>query len=334
MKIILCENSRDADKTARLLDRNLPKVKIIVKECPEAFEKYKDSQVVAKVDGKLLLADNAYGLLKEIRKFLKKEDKTDLLDEAEMKKAKKDHKAQKEHKEHKEHKKNKDHKNGEKLDEKLKKNKLKKEQPGKEQEETMDKDQMNRNESEVMGDKAEIKATIQGDRIVLDAPNEQFSLDDMKISVNFGKFGQENSTYEVLKDHGEEIGASIKGDKVVLNVPNENFRLEDMKISVNLGSFGDRNSTYEVVKEGKENKIDAELHDDEIVLNVPNEQFSLDKMRLTVNFGTFGEQNSTYEVVKSQTIDEEKIRALKEEKKNEETQVMTFSAPEPKETKS
>ncbi len=303
MKIILCEDTRDVEKVAKLLDRNLRKVTIEFKKCPPEYDKYKDTEVVAKVEGKVMHSPNAYGLLKEIRKFLKKEDKLDLLDKSEMKKVKKEFKA--------------------------------------EQEREKEKREQNLGGTEPaekgtgLDDGQAITANLAGDRIILDAPNEQCSLEDLKISVNFGEFGQENSTYEVVKEkEGDQaIGAHIQGDRVVLDVPNENFRLEDMKISVNLGSFGDRNSTYEVVKESPAEQVTAELNKDEIILTVPNEQFSLDKMKLTVNFGSFGEQNSTYEVVKKPVSDEEKIRAEEEAKAREVAQVATFSAPEPKETK-
>ena len=301
MKIILCEDTRDVEKVAKLLDRNLRKVNIEIKKFPPEYEKFKDTEVVARVDGKVMHSTSAYGLLKEIRKFLKKQDKMNLLDKSEMKKSKKEFKAEKEQ--------------------------------GKD---TFGKEQKNM-DSEKKKNKEEglrvIKANVDGDRIILEAPNEKFSLDDMKISVNFGDFGQENSTYEVVKQKEQAIDAHIQGNQVVLDVPNENFRLEDMKISVNLGSFGDRNSTYEVMKEGTADRIGAELKKDEIVLTVPHEQFSLEDMKISVNFGDFGELNSTYEVVKKPVTDEDRIRAQEEAKTREVSQVATFATPEPKETK-
>lgn len=300
MKIILCRGAKDVEKAAKLLDRNLRKVTIDFKKCPPEYEGIIDTEVVAMVDGNVMHATSAYGLLKEIRKYLKKQNKLDLLDKSEMKKTKKEYKVKLE---------------------------LKKDQPEGEGK-IMDMEKKKKNEDQIV-----INASLDGDSVVLDAPNEMFSLDHMKISVNFDKFGQENSTYEVVKKE-EAIDAHIQGNKVVLDVPNENFRLEDMKISVNLGSFGDRNSTYEVLKADASGQIKAELTDEEIVLKVPNQQFSLDRMKVTVNFGAFGDQVSTYELVKKPASDDESIQAKKDARDLEVSQVTTFSAPEPKETKS
>ena len=45
----------------------------------------------------------------------------------------------------------------------------------------------------------QIEARIVGNQVVLTVPHEQFSLDNMQISLNVGSFGGQNSTYEVKK---------------------------------------------------------------------------------------------------------------------------------------
>lgn len=214
MKIILCKETKDVEKIAKFLERNLKKVSIEYTECPPELVEFQNKEVIARVDGRPLHASSAYGILKEIRKYLKKEDKLDLLDESKYRKLKKEHKA--------EH--------------------------GQEKEEGKSKNKKRKKEN-AAPEEIEIPARISGDEIILSVPNETFSLEDMKISLDFGHFGDRSSTYEVIKS-GEpgSVAARIEGDEVTLTIPNETFSLDSMKLKINYGKFGDQNSTYEVVK--------------------------------------------------------------------------------------
>lgn len=190
MKISLCKHSKDVEKTAKFLERNLRKVDIEIKGCIGQCDDCAHN-AVAKIDGKDIMAKDAYGLLKEIRKILKKKDKLDLLDEAAMKAMKLEMKGKDKDKD-----KDKD------------KAKAKEKEKGKDKKKDSD---LNRAVTEQdspdsISDQAEpaaavepIEARIVGDQVILTVPNEQFSLDNMQISLNVGTFGGQNSTYEVRK---------------------------------------------------------------------------------------------------------------------------------------
>lgn len=188
MKISLCKHSKDVEKTAKFLERNLRKVDIEIKGCIGQCDDCAHN-TVAKIDGKDIMAKDAYGLLKEIRKILKKKDKLDLLDEAAMKAMKLEMK-------------------GKDKDKDKDKDKAKAKEKGKDKKKDSD---LNRAVTEQdspdsISDQAEpaaavepIEARIVGDQVILTVPNEQFSLDNMQISLNVGTFGGQNSTYEVRK---------------------------------------------------------------------------------------------------------------------------------------
>lgn len=203
MKIKLCENTKNVEKIEKFLDRNLRKVDIEIKGCI-GMCKNCEKHVVAKVDGKEIIADSAYGLLKEIRKILKKEDKLDLLRDEELKDAKKEHKAEKSDKD-----KDKD------------KDKARQKDKGKDKGKEKGKDKVDNLALEDSVDEApelyeeEIEAKIVGDQIVLTVPSAEFSLDHMKISLNFGSFGDQNSTYEIVraKPTADEAAQAVQAKK-------------------------------------------------------------------------------------------------------------------------
>lgn len=63
----------------------------------------------------------------------------------------------------------------------------------------IDTEDMDLEKEDIDSGNEDIKAKIVGDEIVLTVPTAQFSMDKMKISVNFGSFDDQNSTYEVIR---------------------------------------------------------------------------------------------------------------------------------------
>ncbi|MFB0918000.1 MAG: DUF1450 domain-containing protein [Clostridiaceae bacterium] len=185
MKISLCKNNKGRKKTKEFLERNLRKVKIDEKDCLGMCSDCK-KKVVAVVDGKELAAKDDYTLLKEIKKILKKSDNLDLLvqdikTEIKEKAEKvKEEKIKESKEKDKDKSKGKDSKEDKKKLEKVSKSEDKKKKP-----------------------EEEVKAEVVGDELILTLPNETYSLNNLKITVNFGSFGTSDSTYEVKK--AEEV---------------------------------------------------------------------------------------------------------------------------------
>lgn len=201
MKVNLCKNTKNVDKVEKYLDKNLKKVDIEVKGCIGMCKDCKKN-VVAKVDGKEIVADSAYGLLKEIRKVLKKEEKLNLRKEEEMAKSKKKLKEElldkakskdKAKAKDKEKGKDKDKKKAELIAEMMELIDIITEDID------IDTEDMDLEKEDIDSGNEDIKAKIVGDEIVLTVPTAQFSMDKMKISVNFGSFDDQNSTYEVIR---------------------------------------------------------------------------------------------------------------------------------------
>lgn len=212
MKISLCKNNKGRKKTQDFLERNLRKVKIEEKDCIHMCSDCK-KKIVAIVDGKELTAKDDYELLKEIKKILKKTDKLDLLAEeikTEIKVKADKAKADKD-------KSDKDKTDKKKAGKKRKSSKKAKaahedDQADEEVEDvasddvfevTYDEDQaaelIEDQAAELPEDSSEIKAQVKGDELILTLPNETYSLDNLKITVNFGSFGTSDSTYEVVR---------------------------------------------------------------------------------------------------------------------------------------
>lgn len=227
MKISLCKHTKDVEKSAKFLERNLRNVKIEIKGCIGQCDDC-DKKLVAKIDGKDVQAKDAYGLLKEIRKYLKKKDKLEFLNEEAMKQTKK------EMKEAKEAKVAKDAKDAKEAKEDRKAEKEEKKKSGKDSKEQQNKADGEEHETQTTGRNSKqsdepVQAKIEGNEIVLTVPNETFSMDHMKISVHFGSFGQQSSTYEVVKtkkteedklNEKEEAKVREKASVMTFSVPN------------------------------------------------------------------------------------------------------------------
>src|SRR5690606_36455330 len=133
-----------------------------------------DKKLVAKIDGKDVQAKDAYGLLKEIRKYLKKKDKLEFLNEEAMKQTKK------EMKEAKEAKVAKDAKEAKEAKEDRKAEKEEKKKSGKDSKEQQNKADGEEHETQTTGRNSKqsdepVQAKIEGNEIVLTVPNETFS---------------------------------------------------------------------------------------------------------------------------------------------------------------
>lgn len=80
MKIILCKNNKNVKELKEFLDRNLRKVKFEMVDCIGECSNCKKKSI-AKIDGKVFTGKDEYSLLKEIRKYLKKNDDLKYLNE-------------------------------------------------------------------------------------------------------------------------------------------------------------------------------------------------------------------------------------------------------------
>lgn len=217
MKVNLCKNTKNVDKVEKYLDKNLKKVDIEVKGCIGMCKDCKKN-VVAKVDGKEIVADSAYGLLKEIRKVLKKEEKLNLRKEEEMAKSKKKLKE-------------------ELLDKAKGKDKAKAKEKAKDKEKS--KDKAKAKDKEKGKDKDKKKAELIAEMMeLIDIITEDIDIDTEDMDLD----------KEDIDSGNEDIKAKIVGDEIVLTVPTAQFSMDKMKISVNFGSFDDQNSTYEVIR--------------------------------------------------------------------------------------
>ncbi len=223
MKVNLCKNTKNVDKVEKYLDKNLKKVDIEVKGCIGMCKDCKKN-VVAKVDGKEIVADSAYGLLKEIRKVLKKEEKLNLRKEEEMAKSKKKLKE-------------------ELLDKAKGKDKAKAKEKAKDKEKAKgkekSKDKAKAKDKEKGKDKDKKKAELIAEMMeLIDIITEDIDIDTEDMDLE----------KEDIDSGNEDIKAKIVGDEIVLTVPTAQFSMDKMKISVNFGSFDDQNSTYEVIR--------------------------------------------------------------------------------------
>ena len=235
MKVNLCKNTKNVDKVEKYLDKNLKKVDIEVKGCIGMCKDCKKN-VVAKVDGKEIVADSAYGLLKEIRKVLKKEEKLNLRKEEEMAKSKKKLKEElldkakgKDKAKAKEKAKDKEKAKGKE------KSKDKEKAKGKEK----SKDKAKAKDKEKGKDKDKKKAELIAEMMeLIDIITEDIDIDTEDMDLD----------KEDIDSGNEDIKAKIVGDEIVLTVPTAQFSMDKMKISVNFGSFDDQNSTYEVIR--------------------------------------------------------------------------------------
>lgn len=204
MKINLCKRTKDVEKVAKFLDRNLRKVKIEIKDCIGMCDDC-DKKVVAKVDGEKVTAKDAYDLLKEIKKILKKADKLDLLDEDEMKKAKKELKQEKSEKDKKKDKKkdNKKDKKKDKSDEKDKKSKK-----------TRDKSEKKQSDASGSADEQSgyedlsVESVILEDEVILTVPYQAYSPKGMSVTVRFETFDGDYLSYSLAPEDETEEEAS------------------------------------------------------------------------------------------------------------------------------